>query len=145
MNHATAQVKKIHILRLKREDKLIQKITEYCTQKKVYCANITNIIGGCSKATIRCMNSNNKFEYNEHELTQPMELTAQGNLAQKEGNPSTHIHAILSKPDGTAITGHLVEAEISVVAEIFIEELDTKMTRKKLPEVFDYPALTMEE
>jgi len=47
-----------------------------------------------------------------------------------EGDPHLHVHCILSRRDGSVVAGHLVEAEVRPIAEIFIVDSPTELHRR---------------
>ena len=57
-------------------------------------------------------------------------LNITGNIALFEGEPRIHAHATLSRPDGTTLGGHLVDAEVWPTLEITLIETDGTIERK---------------
>ena len=45
-----------------------------------------------------------------------------GDVAQKDGEPAVHAHAVVAKKDGTALGGHLLEAHIRPTCELVLTE-----------------------
>lgn len=58
-----------------------------------------------------------------------------GNIALDEGGePALHIHAVLGRPDGSAVVGHLLEAEVRPTLEVMLTERSPDMVRHRDPE-----------
>src|ERR1700720_703648 len=49
-------------------------------------------------------------------------LSLIGDVAQKDGEPVVHAHAVVGKKDGTAHGGHLLEAHIRPTCEVVLTE-----------------------
>lgn len=58
-----------------------------------------------------------------------------GNLALLDGRPFLHAHVALGGPDFAVIGGHLFEARVGVVAEIFLDPLASPIDRRPDPEL----------
>jgi predicted DNA-binding protein with PD1-like motif len=51
-----------------------------------------------------------------------------------DGAPSVHVHAVLGRRDGSALTGHLLEAHVRPTLEIIVTESPGHLCKKKDPE-----------
>lgn len=59
-----------------------------------------------------------------------------GNVSWKEdGEPLVHIHAALSRRDGTTLAGHVLELEVGATMEIDLEILPGRLLRKMDEEI----------
>jgi predicted DNA-binding protein with PD1-like motif len=56
-----------------------------------------------------------------------------GNIALVDGKPSLHVHATLGRPDGSAVVGHLLEAEVRPTLEVMLTELPAHLVRHRDP------------
>lgn len=56
-------------------------------------------------------------------------LSLIGNVAQHEGKPKVHVHAVVGKRDGTAHGGHLLEAHVRPTLEVIIVESPAHLRR----------------
>ncbi len=54
-----------------------------------------------------------------------------GNISVYEGEPKIHAHLSVSKHDGTAMAGHLIQAHVRPTLELFVTELPEALERKK--------------
>jgi hypothetical protein len=52
-----------------------------------------------------------------------------GNLSDLDGEPFAHTHAVLSRPDGESIAGHLDTATV-FAGEVYVKTFDTELVRE---------------
>ena len=52
-----------------------------------------------------------------------------GDVAQKDGEPAVHAHAVVAKKDGTALGGHLLEAHIRPTCELVLTESPAQLQK----------------
>jgi len=121
--------KKIHILRVKPKQELLNSIATYCNEHKITSAIVIGIIGSVEKARLNFL-VKLPGKYETIEYTGPLEIVcAQGSVATKENNPVIHVHIVLSKQEFTC-GGHLAEAIIFSTAEVVIGEIDYQLRRE---------------
>lgn len=66
-------------------------------------------------------------EYYPEEFDEPLEMAACiGNVSELDGEPFAHTHAVLSRPSGQAVAGHLN------TATVFAGELDLRVFEEPL-------------
>ena len=53
-----------------------------------------------------------------------------GNLAWSDGEPMAHIHAVVSRPDGTTRGGHVMTGIVSVTLEISLRLMSARVERR---------------
>jgi predicted DNA-binding protein with PD1-like motif len=69
-------------------------------------------------------------EYETVTFPEPLEVAACiGNVSHLDGERFAHTHAVLSRPDGTALAGHLNSATV-FAGELHIREFATKLQRQ---------------
>jgi len=69
-------------------------------------------------------------EYDAVTFPEPLEVAACiGNVSHLDGERFAHTHAVLSRPDGAALAGHLNSATV-FAGELHIREFDTKLQRQ---------------
>jgi uncharacterized protein len=51
-----------------------------------------------------------------------------------EGEPALHIHAVLGRPDGGALAGHLAKGEVRPTLEVIVTESPAHLRRRIDPE-----------
>ena len=68
-------------------------------------------------------------EYDSMVFAEPLEVAAcVGNISWLEGDRFAHTHAVLSRPDGEAIAGHLNSATVWA-GELYVRSFDTELER----------------
>lgn len=72
-------------------------------------------------------------QYVDRQLDEQLEVLALvGNVAIHEGDPLVHAHITLGRPDGSALGGHLRQAEIRPTLELMLQGIP-ELTRKVDP------------
>jgi uncharacterized protein len=61
-------------------------------------------------------------------------LSLIGDVAVSDGSPTLHMHAVLGKPDGSTIGGHLLECHVRPTLEITLTEPPACLRKRKDPE-----------
>jgi len=68
-------------------------------------------------------------EYDSMMFTEPLEVAAcVGNISWLDDDRFAHTHAVLSRPDGEAIAGHLDSATVWA-GEVYVRAFDTTLDR----------------
>jgi len=68
-------------------------------------------------------------EYDSMMFTEPLEVAAcVGNISWLDDDRFAHTHAVLSRPDGDAIAGHLDSATVWA-GEVYVRAFDTTLSR----------------
>jgi predicted DNA-binding protein with PD1-like motif len=62
-------------------------------------------------------------------------VSFEGNLSLLDGRPFMHAHAAIGGPDWSTRGGHLFEARVGVVMELFIEPLEAPLPRIMCPAI----------
>ena len=57
-----------------------------------------------------------------------------GDIAQADGKPSVHVHAVLGRRDGTALAGHLQQGHVRPTLEVIVTEQPAHLCKVKDPE-----------
>jgi len=86
-------------------------------------------LGAVQDATIFFYDQDRQ-EYDAVEFDEPFEVAScVGNIATLEGEPFAHTHAVLSRPDGTAIAGHL-DAGTVFAGEAWVRAFEEPLVRE---------------
>lgn len=87
-------------------------------------------IGAVNEAVLRFYDTTTK-EYVDKSFPEQLEISnLTGNISTMEGKPYIHLHITLGRSDYTAITGHLLTANIHGAGELVIEKLDGEVGRR---------------
>ena len=105
-------------------DELLSGLTEFAAKNHIAAARITGL-GGFSTATLG-WGDPPKGAFKKIAIDQKCELVSLiGNISLRDGKPYVHTHAVVSLPDGSTKGGHLIDAHVSPIAEIFIVEAES--------------------
>lgn len=76
-----------------------------------------------------------KKEYERISLNEQTEVVSMvGNFATEDGEARLHPHVVVSKRDGSAWGGHLLEAHVRPTLEVVVTEVPAHLRRKTDPE-----------
>lgn len=86
-------------------------------------------LGAVQDATIFFFDQERQ-EYDAVEFDEPFEVAScVGNISLLDGEPFAHTHAVLSRPDGEAVAGHLDEATV-FAGEAWVHAFDRLLVRE---------------
>lgn len=69
-------------------------------------------------------------------------LSFLGDVAEHEGEPKLHVHAVLGKRDGSTIGGHLFEGRVRPTLEVIVTETPAHL-RRRMDEVTGLPLIDL--
>ncbi len=73
-------------------------------------------------------------QYEAVTFDEPLEVAvAVGNVSWLDGERFAHTHAVLGRPDGTALAGHL-DAGTTFAGELYVRAFETRLAREHDPE-----------
>ncbi len=111
-------------------DPVIETLERFMNEKEIRAGHLT-ALGAFREATLAYFDWEEKA-YLEIPVDEQMEVASlTGSLARDEDNtPRVHVHCVLSRRDGTAVAGHLVEARVRPTLELFVHEADEPLVRR---------------
>ncbi len=112
------------------DDPVIETLERFMDENEIRAGHLT-ALGAFRQATLAYFDWEEK-EYLEIPVDEQMEVASlTGSLARDEDdNPRVHVHCVLSRKDGTAVAGHLVEARVRPTLELFVHEADELLVRR---------------
>ena len=120
----------VHIILVERGEKVIEKLTQYCKEHKITAGFLT-ALGAVDEAEVAHYIVDNK-EYSSKIFKEPMEIANMtGNIAAMEGEPYLHCHISLGRKDFSLVGGHLKEATVHAVCEVYLVQIKTRLERAK--------------
>lgn len=70
-------------------------------------------------------------QYEEIPVDEQVEVTSlTGDIGVNDGEPAVHVHCVLGRRDGSAVTGHLVEGIVRPTLELFLTGYDAELPRR---------------
>ncbi|MCD4690188.1 DUF296 domain-containing protein [bacterium] len=119
-------------VRLHQGDDLFGKLEEICAACDVKVGVVLSGIGMLKQSELKFYKK--QGEYSEVLFPEPLELVSlTGNIIFQEGEYQFHLHAVLAKPDKSAVAGHLGKAKVNVTNEIVILTSDVAARRELDP------------
>jgi uncharacterized protein len=110
-------------------DELMSGMTEFAEKNNIKLSEVRGL-GGISSAVVSAYDPE-KGAFKRFNIDQKGELVSlQGEITVQNGKPSFHAHVVFAMVDGTMHGGHLVEAHISPVANLFVSEYDSPKADK---------------
>jgi len=110
-------------------DKVMSTLTEFATKSGLSGSHFT-AIGAFQVATLGYFDWNVK-DYKHLPVNEQLEVVALiGDVAAGPNEkPKVHAHVVLSKSDGTALAGHLLEATVRPTLELILTESPVHLRR----------------
>jgi predicted DNA-binding protein with PD1-like motif len=100
-------------------DEILSGLTQFAEQHHIVSAHITGI-GGLISAKLG-WGSDKIPGMKEIDVTQKCELVSlTGNISERGGHPYVHLHGVVAFSDGSTKGGHVIEAHVDPLAEIFV-------------------------
>lgn len=122
------------VVALERGEPLRERIEALAAKEGIAAARVHGI-GAVEGAELGCYVLSER-KYLRRTFPGILELVSlEGNLALKDGKPFLHAHATLAGEDFAAFGGHLFDARVGVLVEIFVLPLATPLPRVMCDEV----------
>ena len=112
------------------DDPVVESLERFMDEHDLRSGHLT-ALGAFRRATLAYFDWERK-EYLEIPVEEQVEVASlTGSLARdEEGSPRVHVHCVLSRRDGTAVAGHLVEARVRPTLELFLDTSDATLVRR---------------
>ena len=119
-----------YLLRLERGEDVLPTISEFCKRKGILSGSF-RAIGAVERAKIGFYNLAEK-KYGDIVYPEAREVTSMtGNIAQVDGVPFVHAHAVLTDMvKNECIGGHVFEAKVAVTLEVHLVAFNENIARK---------------
>jgi uncharacterized protein len=120
---------KTYLLVFDKGEEVMAGLLAFVKQKRIVAGQLS-AIGAVSGAVLAFFDRTEK-QYKRIPVPRQAEVTSlTGNVALKDGEPFLHVHAVLGLPDGSARTGHLLEAHVWPTLEVVLTAWPTPVARK---------------
>lgn len=121
---------RIHIFRLKPDQKLFEGILNYCQKKQITSGVIVSLLGSLKNVELGFLKKL-PGKYITRKINGPLEIVSgTGTVAKMASKTVLHIHLETSDAK-KALGGHLVEGTIFSTAEVVIGQLKEQINRQK--------------
>ena len=113
---------KTFILVFKAGDELAEGLLRFAKEQRLSAASF-KAVGALSSVRLGWFSWESKRYEPSVTLDEQVELLSLiGDVAQKDGEPVVHAHAVIGRKDGTAHGGHLLKANIRPTCEVVLTE-----------------------
>ena len=114
------------------DDPMVE-LTNFARQHDVGAGRFT-AIGAFSSATLAFYDRATQH-YDEIPVDEQVEvITFMGNLSRFQGEPRVHAHAALSRPDGSLVAGHFLNAKVWPALEVSVVVSPATLERELDPD-----------
>ncbi|WP_224333300.1 PPC domain-containing DNA-binding protein [Haloprofundus halobius] len=127
MNYREVNASREFLARLETGADWREEIEEFAEREGIDSAWF-NAMGAVQDADVWFYDQEEK-EYRSVQFDEPLEVAAcVGNVALLDGEPFAHTHAVLSRPSGQALAGHLNAATV-FAGEVYLRAFDESLER----------------
>lgn len=110
-------------------DEALSGLTDFAIEHRIGDAHFTGI-GPVAGATLAWLDPAKKI-YHRIAVDQQVEvLSLVGDVATFDGKPVVHMHAVLGKPDGSPVSGHVFELHVNPTLEVFLTVNTTALKKR---------------
>lgn len=111
-------------------DQVSTSLLDFAARESVTSASFTAI--GAMRGAVLAFFEWESKEYRDIPVEEQVEvLSLNGNITTREGAPHLHVHAVLSRPDGSTVGGHFKEGFVRPTLEIFVTEHPGEIVRTR--------------
>jgi predicted DNA-binding protein with PD1-like motif len=120
---------KTYLLAFDKGEEVMAGLLAFVKRERIVAGQLS-AIGAVSGAVLAFFDRTEK-QYKRIPVPRQAEVTSlTGNVALKAGEPFLHDHVVLGLPDGSARTGHLLEAHVWPTLEVVLTAWPTPVARK---------------
>ncbi len=110
-------------------DELVSGLTDFALKHHIQDAHFTAI--GASRGALLGWFDFGKKQYRSIPVEGQTEVLAlTGDIAEHDGKPVVHTHAVLGRPDGSTVGGHIFELYVDPTLEVFVTVDPTPLKKK---------------
>ena len=115
-------------------DELADGLAKFAAKEKISGSSF-KAVGALSAVRLGWFNWETKQYEVSVDLDEQVELLSLiGDVAEKDGKPQVHAHAVVGKRDGTAHGGHLMKATVRPTCELILTESPEHLRKQFDPE-----------
>ncbi|KXK62790.1 hypothetical protein AWW66_06275 [Micromonospora rosaria] len=111
----------------------VEVVNEVAARSDVRGARVT-AVGGFRRAEVGYFDRDAR-DYLRIPVAEQVEvLSLLGDVAESQGRPALHVHAVLGRRDGSTVGGHLLRGEVWPTLEVIISEVGGSLVKRVDPE-----------
>lgn len=125
--------RRVLVLVCDKGEEAVQAVTRAVRQHGIAAAQVT-AVGALQSGELGYFDRQAR-EYTKIPVTGQVEvLSLLGDIAQRDGQPEPHLHAVLGRQDGSTVGGHLLRGEVWPTLEVIITEVPPELGKRYDPE-----------
>lgn len=126
------EAEKIYVVVFETGEEVVTNLAKFALENQLSASHLT-AIGALSEVTLGYFNLE-KRGYKHIPVKEQVEVVSLvGNITLTGNEPRIHAHIVISKSDGSAHGGHLIEAHVRPTLEVIIQETPEYLCRKTDP------------
>jgi len=125
--------RRVLVLVCDKGEEAMQTVTEAVRRHGIGAAQVT-AVGGFQRGEVGYFDAQAR-EYSRIPVDGQVEvLSLVGDVAERDGQPEPHLHAVLGRRDGSTVGGHLLRGEVFPTLEVIITEVPPELGKRFDPE-----------
>lgn len=126
------EAEKIYVVVFETGEEVISNLAKFALENHLSASHLS-AIGALSEVTLGYFNLE-KRGYKHIPIKEQVEVVSLvGNITLTKSQPRIHAHIVVSKSDGSAHGGHLIEAYVRPTLEVIVQETPEYLCRKTDP------------
>jgi uncharacterized protein len=129
----SAAGQRVLVVVLDKGDEAIGCLSDAVRRHRITAAQVT-AVGAFREAELGFFDTQ-KMDYERIPVDEQAEvLTLLGDVAEQEGEPALHLHAVLGRRDGSTVGGHLLRGEVWPTLEVIVTEVPAELAKHRDPQ-----------
>jgi predicted DNA-binding protein with PD1-like motif len=130
---AGAEGRETLVVVMDRGDEAVAALTQAVREHGITAAQVT-AVGGFRSAELGFFDPE-RMDYDRIPVGEQAEvLNLVGDVAEKDGEPTPHLHTVLGRRDGSTIGGHLIRGEVWPTLEVIVTEVPAELAKRNDPQ-----------
>jgi predicted DNA-binding protein with PD1-like motif len=131
--HHQTQTQRVLVIVCDVGEEAVEAVTGVLCEQGIRAAQVT-AVGGLSGGELGYYDRSVR-DYTRIPVREQVEmLSLIGDVAERDGEPALHVHAVLGRRDGSTIGGHLLRGEVWPTLEVIITEVAPHLAKRVDPE-----------
>jgi predicted DNA-binding protein with PD1-like motif len=125
--------RRIVVVVVDKDEDAVAAVNEVAARRDIRAAQVT-AVGGFHAAEVGYFDRERR-DFQCIAVPEQVEvLSLVGDIAENQGRPALHAHAVLGRRDGTTVGGHLLRGEVWPTLEVVITEVAASLRKSVDPE-----------
>ncbi|GIG87169.1 PPC domain-containing DNA-binding protein [Plantactinospora endophytica] len=125
--------RRVVVIAVEQGEEAVAAVNEVARRRQIHAAQVT-AVGGFADAEVGYFDRPTR-DYLRIPVAEQVEvLSLVGDIAEVEGEPALHVHAVLGRRDGSTVGGHLLRGEVWPTLEVVVTEVAAGLAKRVDPE-----------